>query len=299
MIQSPGDSPFPTMVVGSLPRPRWVRDLIEDRKAGQIAEADAGTLLDDAVPLAIRLQERAGLDFISDGEWRRESYIKVFAEAVDGFRHDLVDSGGSGLMYPAVVAELSQRRPIALDEAHFLKDRTSHKTIVAVPSPYTIGRRMWSAQHSAAAYETPEALMEACIPIVRDEIRDLIAAGVDAVQLDDPWLALLVDPQWRDSEGITDVDHEIETCVRCVNETVAGIEGAYISVHLCHAHFDRHHSTTGPYDLIIDALGEMDVDRFAMELASTSAPSAPSARPPSSTCARWFRPRRTMATTLC
>ena len=62
---------FPTMVVGSLPRPQWVRDLIEDRKAGHISEAEADRLLDDAVPLAIRLQERAGLDFVSDGEWRR------------------------------------------------------------------------------------------------------------------------------------------------------------------------------------------------------------------------------------
>ena len=60
---------FSTFVVGSLPRPRWVRDLIEDRKAGRISAKDADELLDDAVPLAIRLQERAGLDYVSDGEW--------------------------------------------------------------------------------------------------------------------------------------------------------------------------------------------------------------------------------------
>ena len=70
-MPSPGaDTLFPTMVVGSLPRPQWIRDLIEDRKAGRITKEDADRLLDDAVPLAIRMQERAGLDFVSDGEWR-------------------------------------------------------------------------------------------------------------------------------------------------------------------------------------------------------------------------------------
>ena len=98
-------APFSTFVVGSLPRPQWVRDLIEDRKAGRISGADAETLLDDAVPSAIRMQERAGLDYVSDGEWRRESYVKVFADAVDGFESDLLAGGGSPfstLPYPAV-----------------------------------------------------------------------------------------------------------------------------------------------------------------------------------------------------
>jgi 5-methyltetrahydropteroyltriglutamate--homocysteine methyltransferase len=72
------------MVVGSLPRPQWVRELIEDRKTGRLAREDADRLLDSAIPSAIRMQERAGLDFVSDGEWRRESYVKVFAEAVGG-----------------------------------------------------------------------------------------------------------------------------------------------------------------------------------------------------------------------
>ena len=76
------DPLFPTYVVGSLPRPQWVRELIEERKAGRITEEGADRLLDDAVPPAIRLQERAGVDYISDGEWRRESYVKVFTDAV-------------------------------------------------------------------------------------------------------------------------------------------------------------------------------------------------------------------------
>ena len=265
---------FPTMVVGSLPRPQWVRDLIEDRKAGRVSEAEADRLLDDAVPSAVHMQERAGLDFVSDGEWRRESYVKVFADAVRGFAHDLIEIDtprGSGLAYPAVVSKLEARRPIAADEARFLRARTERKVLVAVPSPYTIGRRMWSPYHSRRAYPTPEAFMEACIPIIRGEIMELASIGVDAIQLDDPWLALLVDPAYREREGITDVDREIELSVRCVNEAVKGVTDVHLSVHVCHAHYNRRHATQGPYDLIIGALAGMNVDRFAMEYATPDA----------------------------
>ena len=265
---------FPTFVVGSLPRPLWVRDLIEDRKSGDISHQSAGRLLDDAVPLAVRLQERAGIDFVSDGEWRRESYVKVFADAVDGFENDLLAGGSSQfgtLGYPAVVSKLEQRGPIALDEARFLRNTTSSKTVVAVPSPYTIARRMWSPEHSTSAYATREEFMQACIPIVRSEVAALAGAGVDAIQLDDPWLALLVDAEYREREGIRDVDVEIDMSVRSVNDVVAGVEGVLLSVHMCHAHFARQHSTQGAYDLIIEALGHMNVHRFAMEFATPDA----------------------------
>jgi 5-methyltetrahydropteroyltriglutamate--homocysteine methyltransferase len=234
MVSTPGDTLFPTFVVGSLPRPQWVRDLIEDRKAGRIGEQEADRLLDDAIPLAIRMQERAGLDFISDGEWRRESYVKVFAEAVGGFKADLLGGGGSqfsSLAYPAVVSRLTPRRPIAEGEAAFLRQRTDRKIIVAIPSPYTIGRRMWSREHSTSAYPTREEFMDACIPIIREEIGRLARLGVDAVQLDDPWLALLVDPAYRQREGISDIEREIELCVRCVNGATEGISEVFLSVH--------------------------------------------------------------------
>ena len=265
---------FETYVVGSLPRPQWVRDLIEQRKSGAISWDAADRLLDAAVPSAIAMQERAGLDYVSDGEWRRESYVKVFADAVGGFGYDLhTEEGGirvSSLPYPAVVEKLKADRPIAVDEARFLKAHATRKAIVAVPSPYTIGRRMWTPEHSTDAYPTREEFIDACIPIVRDEVARLAAEGVEAVQLDDPWLALLVDESYRERENITDVDHEMELSVRSVNAVVEGA-AVPVSVHLCHAHFNRKHATKGPYDLIMEALGEMKADRFAMELATPDA----------------------------
>jgi 5-methyltetrahydropteroyltriglutamate--homocysteine methyltransferase len=266
--------PFQTFVVGSLPRPRWVRDVVEDRKAGSIGEAEADRLFDDAIPSAVRMQERTGLDFVSDGEWRRESYVKVFADAVDGFENDLGGGGASqfsNLGYPAVVSKLSPRKPIAADEARFLRGCTRSGITVALPSPYTVARRMWSQKHSVAAYATREEFMDACVPIIGAELRALADGGVDAIQLDDPWLALLVDPDYRRREQIRDIDHDIALSVRSVNVVTRGLEGLFVSVHLCHAHFNRQHSTSGPCDLLMDALGEMNVDRFAMELATPDA----------------------------
>ena len=274
MPRRTNDLPFSTMVVRSLPRPQWIRELIEDRKAGRVSETEAEDLLDSAFPSAVRMQERAGLDYVSDGEWRRESYVKVFAEAVHGFEPDLIAGGTIGytnLRYPAVVSKLSPRRSIAADEATFLREHTDSKIIAAIPSPYTVGRRMWSPDHSKSAYATAEEFMDACIPIIRQEIQDLAKLGVDAVQLDDPWLALLVDPVYREREGIADIDREIELSVKCVNGATEGIDDVFLSVHLCHAHWDRRHATKGPYDLIIGGLGEMNVDRVAMELATPDA----------------------------
>ncbi len=193
MTDSADNVLFPTMVVGSLPRPQWVRDLIEDRKANRISKGEAEKLLDDAIPSAVRMQERAGLDFLSDGEWRRESYVKVFAEAVDGFGVDLLKAPSpmdTGLPYPAVISRLVRKRAIAAGEAAFLKKHSDHKAIVAIPSPYTIGRRMWSEEHSSTAYPTREEFMDACIPIVRQEIVELAGLGVEPSSLTIPgWRA--------------------------------------------------------------------------------------------------------------
>src|SRR6185295_3434486 len=128
-------------VIGSLPRPSWVRELILDRKAGLVSEEAADRALDRVIDSIIYLQERAGLDELTDGEWRRESYVKVFAERVRGFGHDLNPSGG--LPYPAVVAPIEYYRPIAADEVRYLRGRTKRRIKATLPSPYIIGRRMW------------------------------------------------------------------------------------------------------------------------------------------------------------
>jgi 5-methyltetrahydropteroyltriglutamate--homocysteine methyltransferase len=260
---------FPTTVIGSLPRPAWVRDVILDRKAGRLAEADADRLLDAAVDGAIRMQERAGLDEVTDGEWRRESYVKVFAERVRGFRPDLNPSGG--LPYPAVVAPIEYDREIAAPEIRYARARTDRPVKATLPAPYIIGRRMWHPEHSRAAYPTREGLMRDCVGVLRREIEAVRAAGAATVQLDEPWLATLVDPRFRAEEGIDDVRYEMDLCADLLNETLDGLAGIATAVHLCHAHFARQHKTEGPYDLIMPALARVRVDTISLELATPAA----------------------------
>lgn len=265
---------FKTYSIGSLPRPQWIKDLIENRKSRHITSDECDALLDTAIPSAIKLQEYAGLDFVSDGEWRRESYVKVFSDAVSGFKSDLhIEESSvpvSKLAYPAVVDRIKFQTPIATKEALFLKQFATRNTTVAIPSAYTIGRRMWSAEHSQNAYPTREEFIHDCVPILRDEIGRLEKAGIDSIQLDDPWLALLVDGSYRKKENIVNIDHEIELSINSINSIVKG-SSIPISVHLCHAHFNRKHGSKGSYEPIIQALKSINVSRFALELATPDA----------------------------
>jgi 5-methyltetrahydropteroyltriglutamate--homocysteine methyltransferase len=257
---------FPTTVIGSLPRPAWVRDLVLDRKAGKISEEEADRLLDRAIDPNLVLQERAGLDEITDGEWRRESYLKVFASRVRGFQNDINIS--DGIPYPAVVAPIEHYRPIVAEEIRYVRPRTQRRVKATLPSPYIIGRRMWHPEHSKAAYPSRVKFMQACVPILRQEIGALRDAGANTVQLDEPWLAVLVDPKYREKEGMTDVHYEMDLCVDLVNQTIDGLTSIDTGMHLCHAHFNRKHSSQGPYDLIMPALAKVRVGTISLEFAT-------------------------------
>ena len=110
--------------------------------------------------------------------------------------------------------------------------------------------------------------MAACVPILRQEIEALRDAGADTVQLDEPWLATMVDPSFREKDGATDVQYEMDLCVDLINQTVDGIEDVKTGMHLCHAHFDHKHATEGPYDLIMPALAKLRVGTISMEYAT-------------------------------
>ena len=257
---------FPTTVIGSLPRPEWVREIVLDRKEGKISEEEADRLLDPAIESALRLQERAGVEEVTDGEWRRESYVKVFAERVRGFEHDLIDI--ETLRYPAVVEPVEYYRPLVLDEIQFARPRTARRLKVTLPAPYIVGRRMWHPDHSKKAYPKPEKLMADCVPILRQEIEKLIQAGVDIVQLDEPWLSTLVDPNFRRRERVTDVEYEMDLCIDLINQVADGFDTIDTGMHLCHAHFNYRHGSEGPYDIIMPALAKVRVGTISMEYAT-------------------------------
>ena len=268
MTAPPLDTLFPTMVIGSLPRPRWVQDVIADRIAGRLSAPEADKLLDAAVRSSVLMQERAGLDYLSDGECRRENYTRVFADKVGGFRREKVRRGPL-MLHAFVVEELQPRGPIVSDEAEFLRGSTDRRIIVPLPSPCAVGDLLWHPQHSAEAYPSKEGFVRACAPVLRDEILALSRAGVDAVQLDEPLLPRLADPETYGLEAdLASLQAAVELSVETIGEVAKGLDGVFLSVHLCHAHGERNRVIPQARDLIMDAVRRMPADRFAMEFNS-------------------------------
>jgi 5-methyltetrahydropteroyltriglutamate--homocysteine methyltransferase len=240
-----------------MPRSAFVRDLL----ALPAGDPDRDGRMDAAVAYVIALQEAAGLDVISDGEWRRLSYIGIIADIMHGFARETRD----GLSWHTVVEPLRPKRPgLTGDEARFLVDHTACATKVALPSPYLLAQRMWDPERSREAYPTRAAFMRALVPVLRRELIAVRDAGVTIAQFDDPHLCLLADPRVRAEVG--DPDAEADLCVNLLNEIVAGIDGILTAVHLCRRNKGRQGWIgEGSYEPIVPFLRKLAVDQYVLE----------------------------------
>jgi 5-methyltetrahydropteroyltriglutamate--homocysteine methyltransferase len=188
---------FPTTLVGSYPQPEWLIDRkklagrfpprVRARELWRIPEPLLREAQDDATLLAIKAQEEAGLDIVTDGETRRESYSNRFATALDGVDIDnpgsALDRSGHPNPVPRIVGRIRRTRPVELEDLLFLKKHTSRKTKITVPGPFTM---LQQAQNDFYKSEEEAAMDYAAA--VNEEIRDLFAAGADIVQVDEPYM---------------------------------------------------------------------------------------------------------------
>lgn len=247
---------FPTSIVGSLPRPKFIQDAI----AGN--EDPFSLLLDRGVQFAVALQEQAGLDVVSDGEWRRKSYIGPISTVTGSFTD--YEPKGEPWRY-IVTQKIVHRFPgFFAREAAFLKKQTNRKIKVAIPSPYLIGQRCWDAQLSAGAYPHRRDFVEAIIPILKKEIELLRDAGTDIVQLDDPHFCLLADDATR--RQFADPDAELRYAHDTINEVVRDVRDVYIALHLCRRNKGRKGWLgEGGYDRIMTAMSSLNVQQFVLE----------------------------------
>ncbi|RFU20155.1 uroporphyrinogen decarboxylase family protein [Geodermatophilus marinus] len=189
--------PLPTSVVGSLPQPDWLIDRdrlahrfpprVRARELWRVAPDLLEQAQDDATLLALRSQEVAGLDIVTDGEQRRESYSNHFATALEGV--DLDDPGsvtnrsGQQIPVPRVVGPLRRPAPVQARDVAFLRAHTERTVKVTLPGPFTMAQ-----QAQDEHYGDDRSLALAYAEVVREEIADLFAAGADILQLDEPWL---------------------------------------------------------------------------------------------------------------
>lgn len=262
---------FPTTVVGSLPRPLYLKELFDEIHEGKVSEGERERLLDLAVPSAIALQEAAGVDVISDGEWRRFSYVAVITDVATGFKRELSGEKRDGKYWHTVTGEVKPGNPqILAEHARFALQRANRPLKVALPSPYLLSVRMWDEGVSREIYPTRQAFADAIIPILRAQVLALAEAGVHTVQLDDPHLCLFVDREVR--AKYPDADAEAMHCVSLINRVFEGVEGPRKAVHLCRRNKGRKGWIgEGSYDAIMPALKALAVDQLMMEFTIPAA----------------------------
>jgi 5-methyltetrahydropteroyltriglutamate--homocysteine methyltransferase len=219
---------FPTTLVGSYPQPEWLIDRqklagrfpprVRAKELWRVPEPYLAQAQDDATLLAIQAQEAAGLDIITDGETRRESYSNRFATALEGIDIDnpgsALDRSGHPNPVPRIVGKIRRKHAVEVDDLKFLKRHTSKKTKITVPGPFTM---LQQAQNDFYKSEEEAALDYAVA--VNAEMKDLFAAGADIVQIDEPYMQAR--PEKARQYGL-----------KALNKALEGIAGE-TAVHIC------------------------------------------------------------------
>ena len=256
---------FAAGVVGSLPRPLMIKEMLPDVPGLESVEVAKSSQMDAAVRYAIAAQELAGLDLVSDGEWRRHAYTHVIADIASGFEVDHrteIPRWGISIKDPMEVV----RPGLIAEEARFLVAATDRMTKVCVPSPYLLGVRLWEQEFSSKAYATRDEFIDALVPILHNELLEVQKTGITIVQIDEPHLCVLVDPSYRDS--FDEPLYEMDLAADKINEMLDGIEGVQTALHLCRRNWGRGGwGAAGAYDPIIETMKKINVDQYVMEFS--------------------------------
>jgi len=264
---------FYTQVIGSLPRPKMVRELLTRR--GALSAAAYQTALDDVVRFAIRLQEQAGLDVVSDGEWRRWHYVGEYLQRIGGFEKVRpFEHAGEQKMHDVVVRRIPATEPVWAPDAAFLVQHTDRVRKFAIPSPFLIAIRYWHQDYSTKAYPTIQHFLQHLTEILAREARALVDEGIDIIQLDDPALTYFCDRRLTGS-GEThddrlrrswDIDRQFPEAVAAINGIVDGLQ-AEVHLHCCHSVYKRQSDVHGNYQPILPRLQDARIDRVNLEFA--------------------------------
>ena len=265
---------FYTQVIGSLPRPKLILDLLAKRD--EMPAAEYAGIMDEMVVFAIRLQEQAGLDVVSDGEWRRTQYIKEFLQRIGGFKRvrEFHHQGETKLTEVVVERMGEPEEPVFLKDAEFLIEHTNRLTKFALPSPFLIVTRYWHEHHSREAYPTPQDFTDHLVRILRREAEALAEAGIDIVQLDDPALTYFCDRELMASGGTHDErlkqnwepESQIPQAIEAINQILDGLQ-AEVHLHCCHSVYKRMSDVSGDYKPILPYLKDARIDRINLEFA--------------------------------
>src|SRR6187399_769965 len=241
---------LPTTVVGSYPQPDWLIDRdklthqgpvrVRAQELWRVPEPFLEAAQDDATRLAVRDMERAGVDVITDGEMRRESYSNRFATALDGVDLDepgiALDRTGHENPVPRVVGPIRRTRPVEVRDVEFLRSITDRRIKITVPGPFTMTQQ---AQNDH--YDDPRMLALGYAEAVNEELRDLKAAGADVVQIDEPYLQARPEPAR-------------EYALEAINRALDGVQGDTV-LHTCFGYAHIVHDRLPGYPFLRELQG--------------------------------------------
>src|SRR5713101_6692015 len=291
---------FPVTVVGSWPRPSSLLQALRKRQSGDISFEEFNTTANDAVLAALKFQEDAGVDIVSDGEQRRDNFYSFVVEKLQGMKlmtlSDLLDFikdrasfeetlraldvPAFAMKSPVAVDKIRPKTRLAVDEVEFVKSHTDKKVKVPLPGPYMLTRSSWFPGLSHTAYPTLEDLGKDVSKIMHDEILALKEAGADFIQLDAPVLSQVL----HGAEGAqtcmcaalatrTDPTEELSYALELLNQTLKGVSGVKLGVHVCRGNWSRKEDVLlkGNYGPLLPYLTEMKVDQLVLEFATPRA----------------------------
>ncbi|MCY0888058.1 MAG: cobalamin-independent methionine synthase II family protein [Alicyclobacillaceae bacterium] len=294
---------FPVTVVGSWPRSREVLRALREKRSSRMTQEEFDRVTGQAILDCVRLQEQAGVDIVTDGEQRRDNFISFVAERLEnvqmltvaelldyvedktGFEEILgtLDVPAYSLSNPAAVGKIRRARPLALDDYLFLQKHTEKAVKVALPGPYLLTRSMWVEGLSQSTYPTKEELATDVVRVLREELEELIQAGVDFVQLDEPVLTELVFTQKNAHRTFmcgaltakADAEKELEFAVDLISQVTLGMtqRGTRLGVHVCRGNWSTHEDVLlrGPYQPLAPYLSRLPVDQLVLEYATPRA----------------------------
>jgi len=298
---APRIEPFSVMGIGSWPRPRWMLSAMHEHMEGRLSDADFQATADDAVRLVVEAQLRAGVDVVTDGEQRRDSYSSFVAGILDNcqlipltdllplvddpeeFERELraLDVPAGDVRHPAVFGPLGRSKPLAVHELEFVKKLTRKPVKIALPGPYLLSRTMWMECISDRAYATREDLATDVVRVLREELAFLLAGGAALVQFDEPVLTEVVFTGAKTQRSFMcgalsekgDPQVELAFARELLNAVVAGFPQDRTAVHICRGNWTTDESTclSGNYEPLLETLRALNVGTYFLELCTPRA----------------------------
>jgi 5-methyltetrahydropteroyltriglutamate--homocysteine methyltransferase len=265
-------------VIGSLLRPPELKAARDQFDRGELSPAALKQIEDRAVDEAVRLQEEAGLDVITDGELRRYAFFGHLIEALDGFDKlggwaiPFHNEAGEQLVFkrPVVVEKLRWRRSMCAEELIYLRARTSRPTKVTLISTQQAAA-YYDPEKSSRAYPTRDAYLADIVDLTRREVEELVRLGCTYVQIDAPQYAALLDPELREGyrKRGSDPDRLIDNCIEMDNAVIGAVIGKHPEVtfglHICRGNNQSMFYASGGYEPIARVFTKSRFHRFLLE----------------------------------